>query len=150
MPKVVVSGTMPNADVATVWAIVRCVDQYPRFMSQVLAVEILEESKGRRRSSWTVLFNGNELRWIEIAHLDDDRHEMRFEQIEGDLAVWTGRTIVSSDREAVLVTFDIEFDLGIPALAALLHPLGERAVRANCAQMLTALAAQMAQSQLAS
>ena len=139
-----VEELVPGVSCEQVWATIVRIDAYPAFMDQVVAVEVLHGGRGQdgveRESAWTALFNGNELRWTQRDRTDGANHTLYFEQIEGDLAVWRGSTKVAPVSGGACVVYEIEFDLGVPALAHLLHPLAERAIRANCEQMLSALA----------
>ncbi len=140
MPTILVDRTMSNVVLDEVWAIASSLADYPRFMEQVISVDPLEASGDELVTSWTVLFNGNELRWTERDRLDLTRKAMSFEQIEGDLKVWRGRFWFEALADArVRGNYEVEFDLGVPALADLLHPLGERAIRANCSAMLESI-----------
>ena len=142
MPTVVTTRSFGAAPPAELWAVLRCFDRYPQFMEHVISVDILSEGVGVKESAWVVLFNGNELRWTERDEIDDAAQEVRFEQIDGDLALWRGVLQVHGGRETI-ATYTVEFDLGVPALSSLLNPLGERAVRVNCDQILEAAAGQV-------
>lgn len=136
MPQVIVERYMNDIDPNHVWEIARKVTDYPKFMDQVVSVEPLGCEEVPDSTAWTVLLNGNELRWIEVSTYDDMGRRMMFQQIEGDLAEWSGFFEILEQPGGILARYQIEFDLGIPALAAELHPLGENAIRANCNQML--------------
>jgi hypothetical protein len=147
MPIVTVSKEIPSANRNDVWRAVVDIANYSKFMPQILVIDVLEQRHVdgvvERRSAWTVLFNGNELRWVQQERIQESRGEVQFEQIEGDLATWRGCTRVGVGPTGTTVGYQIEFDLGVPALAGLLHPLAERAVRSNCEQMLAALATRL-------
>ncbi len=136
MPRVVIERRMSGVDPTAVWEIARNLTMYPSFMDQVLRVEPSDIAPGRSATAWVVLFNGNELRWIEEDNYFENERRMTFSQIEGDLAEWRGSFAVVCENGATIGRYEIEFDLGIPALADVLHLLGERAIRANCEQML--------------
>ena len=136
MVQVIAERLMSNANLNRVWEIAINVVDYPTFMDQVVNVEIEDSGKERRCTSWTVLLNGNEMSWTEISLYDEKTHRMTFEQIDGDLAEWKGFFEVTEQLDGILARYQIEFDLGIPALADELHPLGESAIMANCTQML--------------
>jgi Polyketide cyclase / dehydrase and lipid transport len=136
MPTITLVREMPDADLDMVWSVARRIVDYSRFMDQVLSVTEEQVDGVDYATSWVVLFNGNELRWIESDHFDDANKTIKFEQIEGDLASWSGQFHAEASASSVIAQYSITFDLGIPALAELLHPLGERAIRENCAQML--------------
>lgn len=139
MPSVVVERVMQRSDPNAVWRIARDLCAYSSFMSQVVSVEPCDIGPNRNGTSWVVLFNGNELRWIEEDRYFDAERRMTFEQIEGDLAQWRGTFSIQVAGGEVIARYEVEFDLGIPALADVLHPLGERAIRSNCDQMLESM-----------
>ncbi|WP_421934766.1 SRPBCC family protein [Phenylobacterium sp.] len=139
MPQVVVERSMRNVAVDRVWSIARRLTDYPMFMDQVVSVEPCAMPHVINATSWIVLLNGNELRWIEQDEYDDANRRMTFQQIEGDLAEWAGSFETAVVDGQVLARYDVTFDLGVPALADVLHPLGEIAIRSNCRQMLEEL-----------
>lgn len=139
MPSVVVEHEMIGASRDRVWSIARELADYPKFMDQVLQVDPCEVPGAEHATAWTVLFNGNELQWVEVDTYDDAAFRMTFEQVEGDLAEWRGCFVAEQGDGRVLARYEVTFDLGVPALAHMLHPLGERAIRDNCAQMLSEL-----------
>lgn len=140
MPEVIVERTIQDVSADRVWSIAKRLTDYPEFMEQVLSVEPCPGPEGAAATAWTVLFNGNELQWTETDHYDDERRRVTFQQIDGDLADWNGALEASPVGRDVLVRYRVFFDLGVPALAAVLHPLGERAIRDNCEQMLEEIA----------
>lgn len=139
MPRVVVERVMQGGSIDRVWAIAKKLTDYPVFMDQVLSVEPFDLDPSLSATSWVVLLNGNELRWVETDHYDEARRRVTFNQVEGDLAEWSGFFEAVFEKEAVLARYDVSFELGIPALADVLHPLGEVSIRANCQQMLEEL-----------
>lgn len=142
MPIVEVKRSFEHVPASEVWAVLREFQHYPEFAEHVLSVEIVSEKRDYKESTWVVLFNGNQLRWSERDHIDDERQVISFEQIEGDLAVWRGTLSVAKNPECNAI-YTVEFDLGVPALAELLNPLGIQAVKANCEQILEAAARQL-------
>lgn len=140
MPTVVVTRAFPGLPLSRVWATIRNIGDYAGFMDHVLEIETVEDDGNRLQTNWTVLFNGNELRWSEIDLIDDAAHTIKFAQTEGDLEMWRGHVAMTEGPRGCEASYTVEFDIGIPALADLLHPLGRRAVEANCRQMLDAIA----------
>ncbi|MCO5060340.1 MAG: hypothetical protein M9905_21190, partial [Rhizobiaceae bacterium] len=64
---------------------------------------------------------------------------IEFEQIDGDLEVWKGKWELLRDGDNLSAALTVDFDIGIPSLSEILDPIGERAIRANCRQMLDAI-----------
>lgn len=142
-----VSSTVALGPVApeAVWSILKDFETYPDFMKDVLSVKVLERQDDTVISSWKVLLNGSELSWTERDVLVANE-SIVFEQIDGDLEVWHGAWRLVPGSEGLSVALDVTFDLGIPSLAEILHPIGERAVRANSRQMLDAIRVRIAQT----
>jgi len=146
LPSVIIEKFMKGAGAAEIWRIARKLTDYPKFMNQVISVVATNPPAGESRTSWTVLFNGNELRWTETDKYDEAAMRVEFDQIDGDLAEWRGSFQAVDHAGGTLARYVIEFDLGVPALAHVLHPLGERAIRANCEQMLAGMEIRMRDS----
>jgi len=137
MPQVVVERHMHGVDPAKIWKIARKLTDFPEFMDHVISVDLISSNEERDITSWKVLLNGSDLHWIENTSFDDNARRIRFHQLEGDLADWRGTfEIVDFPDGSILARYQIEYELGIPALAAELNPLCEHAIRSNCDQML--------------
>jgi hypothetical protein len=134
--KVVIERLMIGAAPSSVWEVARDLTGYPRFMDQVMSVDRRQLPDGTEVTDWRVLFNGNELQWTEVDEFFADQRRMTFQQLDGDLAEWRGSFQVLVHPDGVVGRYEIEFDLGVPALELVLHPLGEQAIRSNCEQML--------------
>jgi ribosome-associated toxin RatA of RatAB toxin-antitoxin module len=113
-------------------------------MQDVLEVRVERRTATEIVSHWRVLLNGSELSWTERDLLTDD-HRIVFEQTDGDLEVWQGQwRVLTAEDGSLGVELDVSFDLGIPSLAEVLHPIGERAIRANSRQMLEGIRTRVA------
>ncbi|SDZ70506.1 Ribosome association toxin PasT (RatA) of the RatAB toxin-antitoxin module [Variovorax sp. YR266] len=144
MPDVNSSLVMGPMDRELLWRTLCDFERYPDFMQDVLEVRVERRTATEIVSHWRVLLNGSELSWTERDLLTDD-HRIVFEQTDGDLEVWRGqwRVLIAGDG-SLSVELDVSFDLGIPSLAEVLHPIGERAIRANSRQMLEGIRTRMA------
>lgn len=137
MPKVQVNITIA-APIDKVWAVLKDIESYPDLMEEVQAVEVLSESEDNTRTSaWSVLLDDSVLEWKEQERIDNSRRTVTFDQLDGDLRVFTGTwSVQQTDDEKVLVRLDAEFDIGIPLLAELLNPVAAHALRQNFEQIL--------------
>ncbi|RQP21745.1 aromatase/cyclase [Piscinibacter terrae] len=137
MPDVNSLLSMGRVDRHLVWEALCDFERYPQFMQDVLEVVVERRCAQEIISHWRVLLNGSELSWTERDVLTDD-HRIVFEQTDGDLEIWTGQWQLLDDGPdgSLRVELNVTFDLGIPSLADVLHPIGERAIRANSKQML--------------
>jgi uncharacterized membrane protein len=135
LPHIRIERDMGSVDPDLAYKIASDISNFPNFMTAVLSVQEVPDPE-RRISAWRVLFNGNELEWTEVDRYDPVQRCIEFEQIDGDLAEWRGRLKIEVTGGRVFAFYEIYFDLGIPALAGTLHPLGEQVLRANCSLML--------------
>jgi hypothetical protein len=136
MPQVFVEHRMLGVRLEQVWSIASQLVDYPTFMDQVVKVEACEVVGVEHATSWSVLLNGSDLCWIEVDRYYEADGRIEFEQIEGDLAEWRGSFQARAEGSDVIARYEVSFDLGVPSLAELLHPLGAQAIKDNCGQML--------------
>lgn len=137
MPNVEVSWNI-NAPLDEVWRAVNDIEAYPDFMDNVRRVEILSSTPEERMSSWSVLLKGSVLEWTERETVDASRRRIAFRQVDGDLDLFAGAwQLTGGDDGRVVVSLDVEFEIGIPLLADMLNPVAARALRDNSTQMLS-------------
>jgi ribosome-associated toxin RatA of RatAB toxin-antitoxin module len=139
MPTVRTSTHIPGVDIGYVWDTVCDFEKYPQYMVDVVEIRYLERTAGEALSSWRVLLNGSVLTWEEKDYFTAP-HRIDFAQTEGDLEVFQGSWELAETPDGVTVTLEIDFDLGIPSLAAVLDPVGIQAIRSNSRSMLAAIA----------
>lgn len=144
MLHVVVEREMTGVDPDLLWRFARTIVDFPKSMPSVISVEDVSSARDGSKTSWQVLFNGNTMSWTEENSFDDAARSYRFVQIEGDLAEWRGEFSLQLHPPMVVARYDLYFDLGIPALADILEPLGEVAIRDNCGEMLREMERQAA------
>ena len=114
-------------------------EAYPRHMSSVRKVALLDRSEAGCTSAWEVEFRNGLLRWTEKDDFDRDRLWITFAQIEGDLEAFSGRWEVTPAGPGCRVRFAAAFDLGIPSLAAFLEPVAQDAIEENISKVLGGL-----------
>ncbi|SDF98606.1 Ribosome association toxin PasT (RatA) of the RatAB toxin-antitoxin module [Sinosporangium album] len=128
------------APVEEAWRAVTRLEDYADYMDNVESVTVRGESGGKRVSEWSVLLKGSVLEWVEEDELDETTRTMRFDQIAGDLDQFCGYWRVDPLEDgASLVTFSVDFEIGIPLLADMLNPVATKALRENSEQMLRAI-----------
>jgi len=140
MPTVVTAVDLAGLSPEDVWPTLVDFARYPDLMEDVISVEVLEDDGQRMLSSWQVLLNGSEFTWTERDVLDAPK-KIAFEQTDGDLEVWRGAWELDMSSGSLVARLTVEFDIGIPSMAEILDPIGERAIRANSVQMLDAVRA---------
>lgn len=141
MPRVEVSKVV-RAPRERVYALVRRMEDYPRFMKDVLSVRVLEQGGGWQVTEWVTQLEGRRIRWTERDEFDDPACRIRYRQVEGDLKQFEGEWILEEVPEGTRVTLTVDFDLGIPMFAALLHPIAKVKLRENVEAMLEGIRAE--------
>ncbi len=124
---------------ATLFSIISDFEKYPEFMADVKKVTVLEKNEEYSTSEWINEVVGRTIRWVEKDFIKPDENRIDYEQIEGDLKVLKGFWQLEPTGESTKVTFNMEFEFGIPMLAPLLHPLLTKVLRDNVLQMLSDL-----------
>ncbi|MFI7301468.1 type II toxin-antitoxin system RatA family toxin [Streptomyces sp. NPDC050121] len=130
-----------NAPAAETWAAVTRLEDYAAYMANVESVTVVSESDtGVRTSAWSVLLKGSVLEWLETDVLDHDTRVMSFDQVSGDLDLFSGHWKVEDTGEGTsVVAFCVDFEIGIPLLADMLNPVATKALRENAEHMLQAI-----------
>lgn len=88
----------------------------------------LEPGTTRRTSAWEVNFYDGVMRWTERDDLEPAARRITFEQLHGDLAVFTGAWQVDAvGEQGSSVLFETRFDLGMPYIAEVIDPIAVEA-----------------------
>ncbi|MGW0332539.1 type II toxin-antitoxin system RatA family toxin [Streptomyces sp. NPDC003011] len=130
-----------EAPAADAWQAVTRLEDYAAYMENVESVTVLGETEGGARTSeWSVLLKGSVLEWVEVDELDEANRVMSFSQVSGDLDEFNGYWRVEDRGDGTsVVTFSVDFEIGIPLLADMLNPVASRALRENSEHMLRAI-----------
>jgi ribosome-associated toxin RatA of RatAB toxin-antitoxin module len=114
--------------------------RYPELVDVVRSVTVHPASPdGREHSDWEVYFRNGILRWSEADLKDDGSHSITFEQTEGDFDSFSGSWSIGAADDGCAVTFETDFDFGIPSLAGILDPIAERVFKETIARVLAGL-----------
>lgn len=136
MPRVDVKVVI-KAPVEAVWAAVKDVESYPTYMDNVQDVRVDADEPGSERvSTWSVLLKGSLLEWTERERVDDGAHRIEFDQLDGDLDVFTGFWQLTPTGDGVEAVLAVDFEIGLPLLAEMLNPVAANALHDNSEQML--------------
>ncbi|MFF7855195.1 SRPBCC family protein [Streptomyces sp. NPDC007904] len=111
-----------------VWKVLLDVEAFPGFMEGVNEVAVTVEDGDRRRSSWLVELKGSEMEWEQEDVLDHAGRRWEFRQTDGDLAEYEGYWQVTEDPAGVALELKVEFDIGLPMVADMIHPAVARAL----------------------
>ncbi len=107
----------------------------------VLGVTVEELPDGTLVSHWRVKFRKGTLVWSEFDEIDRESHTLRFRLRDGDPEAFDGSWSVreAQSGEGCHVTFEAEFDIGIPTMRRMLEPVAVRALQDNVSQTLRAV-----------
>ncbi|WP_405884030.1 SRPBCC family protein [Streptomyces sp. NBC_01136] len=138
MPVVRTEVDIDDVSLEHVWNVMCDFEAHAGYMDDVLGIRFIEREADTALSSWRVLLNGSELTWDERDVFTPMRR-IDFDQTEGDLEVFRGYWALEPTASGVRVVLEIEFDIGIPSLAAVLDPIGIQAIESNSRSMLAAI-----------
>jgi coenzyme Q-binding protein COQ10 len=116
------------------------IEQLAKFLPDLQEVRILKKNMNEVDSFWKGSFQGREVKWTERDIWDEANKECRFFILEGDFRVYQGmwKFIPLSDKETK-VELEIEYDLGLPLVGALINTFLKKKMLENAQAMLKAL-----------
>ncbi len=142
MPQVV-SQIVIQGSKQKIYDVIKDMTAYPRFMQNLLSVEILEQGENTDLTHWVSDVDGRRIVWTERDNFYPDEFKITYAQTEGDLKKMAGAWTLIDVPEGVSVTLTVDFEFGIPMIAGMLNPLLKRKVRENCVNMLQAVQKQI-------
>ncbi|MBT2389530.1 type II toxin-antitoxin system RatA family toxin [Streptomyces maoxianensis] len=110
------------------WQVLLDCEAFPSYMEGVNEVTITGEEEGRRSSSWVVELKGSEMEWDQEDVIDTERRRLEFRQTDGDLAQYEGYWQVVADGAGATLELNVEFDIGLPMVAEMIHPAVAKAL----------------------
>lgn len=111
-----------------VWKVLLDCEAYSSYMEGVNEVEITDDEGNRRTSSWIVELKGSEMEWDQEDIIDAEQRRLEFRQTDGDLAQYEGYWQVSGDGAGASLELKVEFDIGLPMVAEMIHPAVAKAL----------------------
>ncbi|MEN3202336.1 MAG: SRPBCC family protein [Atribacterota bacterium] len=139
MARIAVSLRIPK-NVEVVYEKAKSIEALAHFLPDLEEVRVLKREGQEVESFWKGRFQGREVKWTERDIWDDMKKECRFFALEGDFkkyeGVWRFR---EDDPSSTLVELEIEYDLGIPLVGALIHAFLKKKMEENALAMLQAL-----------
>jgi hypothetical protein len=112
---------------------------YPAYAEAVRSVEVSDLTEASCVSRWAFAFRGGLLRWTEADTFDRAAGRIDFDQVEGDLEVFTGYWQVRALAGRSEIIFDLLFDLGLPTLSEFLEPVAANATIENMTNLILGL-----------
>lgn len=119
-----------------IYPIVSDFEKYPEIMENVKEVNILERGEGYELVEFITNVDGRIIKWIEKNYYKPSENRIDFEQVEGDLKTMGGYWQLEANGSSTKIEYSIHFELGIPMISAMVHPLLARKLRENMKQML--------------
>jgi ribosome-associated toxin RatA of RatAB toxin-antitoxin module len=133
-----ITGTVAGVGPDEVFAAVTDIERFPELCDDVRDVHV-DASDGGQRSTWRVKFRGGTLEWTERDEPDAAARTMAFHQTHGDFKQFEGEWRVDAAGADSTVHFRARFDLGIPALRAVVEPFAAKNLRGNLSAVLRGL-----------
>lgn len=124
-----------------VWQKLTALDEFAANLSDIERLVILESGNDWAVSEWTVKLEDSRLWWVERDVYFPAANRIEFTQIDGDLKQFQGHWQLSAtDNGQSLLRLSLAFDIGMPMLADMLHPIADRAIRDFFGSFITSLA----------
>jgi len=120
------------------FAAVSNIERFPALAPDVREVNV-SEVDGHRQSAWKVKFRGGMLEWTERDDPDPTTRTLTFRMLHGDFKEFFGEWRVEPQGSGSAVSFTASFDLGIPALRAVLEPIAAKSLHTNMSAVLRGL-----------
>jgi ribosome-associated toxin RatA of RatAB toxin-antitoxin module len=133
-----------TAPVDRIYALAKNVEAFPEIMPDVESIEVLERDGNRTVTRWVGLVRqlARKIRWTERDEWDDAARVCTFEQTEGDYDVYRGVwSFHEREGGGTRVRLELEVEIDVPLVGALLRGLVLKLTRLNAEGMLRALAA---------
>jgi coenzyme Q-binding protein COQ10 len=138
MPYVEVSLPV-SANREAIYPILKEMDKYPEFMTDLVSVEIIDRDGNTTITKWVSNVDGRIIKWTERDIFDEANFRIAYKQIDGDLKKFEGEWILTSLEGATEIKLTVDFEFGIPMIAGLLNPILKKKVKTNAENMLKAI-----------
>ena len=138
MPYVEVSLPI-SASREAIYPILKAMDKYPEFMSDLVSVDVLERSADTTVTKWVSNVDGRIIQWTEQDVFDEANFHIAYRQIAGDLKKFEGEWILTPVEGGTEIKLTVDFEFGIPMIAGLLNPILKKKVKTNSENMLKAI-----------
>jgi ribosome-associated toxin RatA of RatAB toxin-antitoxin module len=125
--------------VETIFDSVRQIESYPHIMPDVRRVRILSKGTDTSSSAWDVEIDGCPLSWIQRDRFDAAAGTYCFEAVEGDFEVFRGKWQINESLEGMLVSFTVDYEVGIPIIEDIIGPILKVKLHRNSLSMLESL-----------
>ena len=124
---------------STAYDIVKDVERFPDFMSNVVSVKLIESDKSRKVAEWETRLDDAPLEWVEEGIYDDAGQMVRFRAVEGVFDRFDGFWKVTPLESGCEVTLELTYELGLPEIEHIVGPLLKTRLIDNANEMLSAI-----------
>ena len=128
-----------KGDKQKIFDVIQDMASYPRFMKNLVSVEVLERGDNYDISHWVSNVDGRKIVWTERDDFFPEAFKITYKQTAGDLKKMEGAWEMCDTEEGVNVSLAVDFEFGIPMISGLLNPILIRKVRENSEDMLQAI-----------
>lgn len=135
--------TVIEGDIDEIYEIIKDMQSYPKFMHDLVSVEIMERGENYTVSHWVSNVDGRRIVWTERDTFYEGDKRIAYQQIKGDLKKMEGQWSLKQMEDGVEVLLTVDFEFGISMIAGLLNPLLKKKVRENSENMLSAVKSQI-------
>lgn len=118
-------------------------ENFPQFMPDVENVMIIKREGNKAVSEWITNVEGTPIIWTEEDTFFDEKLEISYRLIEGDLEKFEGTWRFIPEGKGTKVILGVEYDFGMPSLTELIGPTLELKVKENCEMMLQGMKAKI-------
>jgi len=114
-------------------------EQYPKYSGVLSSLTVAGSGNGTAVSTWTVKFGQGTATWSQQDCFDPAATTIQFKRLSGDIDNFTGTWVLRDQDAGCAVQFSADFDIGMPALAAIIEPMIENMLRENITAILKGL-----------
>jgi ribosome-associated toxin RatA of RatAB toxin-antitoxin module len=116
------------------------IERLAQFLPDLEEVRVIRKEGQEVDSFWKGRFQGREVKWTERDLWDDAGKQCRFFVLEGDFKKYEGIWKFVEEKEGkTRVELEIEYDLGLPLVGALISAFLRKKMEENAQAMLSAL-----------
>ncbi len=128
-----------SGEVHRIYEKAKDIEKLAQFLPDLEEVKILRREGNAVDSFWRGRFQGREVKWTERDLWDDTQKECRFFVLEGDFKRYEGVWRFREAGDRTRVELEIEYDLGLPLVGALISAFLRKKMEENAQAMLLAL-----------
>lgn len=129
-----------EGDATAVYEKAKDIERLAQFLPDLEEVKVLRKEGQEVDSFWKGRFQGREVKWTERDLWDDAEKECQFFILEGDFKTYKGVwKFEEAGKEKTKVELEIEYDLGLPLVGALISAFLRKKMEENAQAMLLAL-----------